>query len=291
MQNPFQLNGNWYKGNLHSHSSLSDGLMIPGGLAYVYRKGGFDFLAITDHWIMCDISKLQTEDFLVLSGTEIAAGKANKYHLVGINIDKEITAEKDKEYTLKECIDLIQEANGISILAHPYWSGLVLSDCENLEGISAIEVYNTGCDYEIARGYAEVHWDNILSSGIKINAIAVDDTHRPPFDILKGWIMVKAKSLNRDEIVNSIINGNYYSSTGPEIHNIEIKDKKVYIKCSPVVRIDLVSNPTMGNVLVAKEGLNFTEAEFKIDERSKYIRIQIEDSYKRKAWSNPFYFD
>jgi len=291
MQNPFQLQGNWYKGNLHSHTTISDGLMIPKGLIYVYHKAGYQFLAITDHWKMTDVSEFKYGDFLVLSGIELTGGTANKYHIVGIGIDKEIAKENNKEYTLQECVSLIQNANGIAILAHPYWNGLVFNDYSNIDGIIALEVYNTGCDVEIARGYSEVHWDDILSSGRKINAIAVDDTHRAPFDILGGWVMVKAKSLTKVEIIDSLKNRLFYSSTGPDIYNIEINNKKIYVKCSPVKRIDLVSNPTLGDVLMARDGKSLTEAEFKINKCLKYIRIQIADFEGRKAWSNPFYFE
>lgn len=46
--------GKWYKGNLHSHSTASDGSFSPEELADCYREKGYDFIAITDHnkfWI------------------------------------------------------------------------------------------------------------------------------------------------------------------------------------------------------------------------------------------------
>ncbi|MEK6530721.1 MAG: PHP domain-containing protein, partial [candidate division NC10 bacterium] len=37
------------KGNLHTHTHLSDGLLSPEAVIARYRALGYDFLAITDH--------------------------------------------------------------------------------------------------------------------------------------------------------------------------------------------------------------------------------------------------
>jgi len=41
--------GSWYKGMLHSHTSLSDGLALPEQAVAAYRDAGYNFFAITDH--------------------------------------------------------------------------------------------------------------------------------------------------------------------------------------------------------------------------------------------------
>ena len=40
---------NWYKGNLHTHTTLSDGAHTPDEVIEIYRAKGYDFLALTDH--------------------------------------------------------------------------------------------------------------------------------------------------------------------------------------------------------------------------------------------------
>ena len=45
----FKNKGNWYKGNLHTHTTHSDGDLSPKEMAARYRDKGYDFLAITDH--------------------------------------------------------------------------------------------------------------------------------------------------------------------------------------------------------------------------------------------------
>src|SRR3989442_1324587 len=43
----------WLRGNLHAHTTFSDGVKDPAQLIAAYEALGYDFLAITDHetWI------------------------------------------------------------------------------------------------------------------------------------------------------------------------------------------------------------------------------------------------
>lgn len=43
--------GKFYKGNLHTHTTRSDGSGEPWEVAERYRQEGYSFLAITDHWV------------------------------------------------------------------------------------------------------------------------------------------------------------------------------------------------------------------------------------------------
>ena len=82
--------GNWYKGNMHMHTTMSDGELEPVDAINVYREAGYDFIAITDHrkvgypW--------QDEKFLILPGVEWDTGDAVRvpvYHILGIGMDRE----------------------------------------------------------------------------------------------------------------------------------------------------------------------------------------------------------
>jgi len=46
---PFNLPGRWFKGNLHTHSTNSDGKLSAEENVAWHAKHGFDFLTITDH--------------------------------------------------------------------------------------------------------------------------------------------------------------------------------------------------------------------------------------------------
>ena len=38
----------WFKGNIHTHTTVSDGRMAPEDSIALYLKNGYDFLALTD---------------------------------------------------------------------------------------------------------------------------------------------------------------------------------------------------------------------------------------------------
>ena len=47
--NPFTQPGRWYRANLHTHTTNSDGQWPPRQVAEHYRRNGYQVLALTDH--------------------------------------------------------------------------------------------------------------------------------------------------------------------------------------------------------------------------------------------------
>lgn len=62
--------GNFYKANLHCHSTCSDGQWTPAELKEQYMAHGYSIIAYTDHHVMYDHSYLNDENFLALMGYE-----------------------------------------------------------------------------------------------------------------------------------------------------------------------------------------------------------------------------
>lgn len=61
---------NWYRANLHCHSTCSDGHLTPEQLKEAYKGHGYSVLAITDHEILLDHSDLNDEEFLTITSSE-----------------------------------------------------------------------------------------------------------------------------------------------------------------------------------------------------------------------------
>ena len=68
--------GRWYKGNLHMHTTISDGVLTPEEAVERYRRAGYDFIALTDH--RQENPEWQDDDFLVLTGAEYDTGSETK---------------------------------------------------------------------------------------------------------------------------------------------------------------------------------------------------------------------
>ncbi len=281
-QNPFEAAGTFYRGNLHAHTTQSDGDLSPEHAVRTYRRLGYHFLAITDHNTITE-PPATNDGFLVLKGVEVTCGP---YHLLGIGLD-EVPAQRPED-EVGAAIAEITQKGGLPLLAHPYWSGLSTRQCAAARECLALEVYNTGCDLEIARGYSFVHWDDMLSSGIPTCGVAVDDGHHAAFDHGGGWVWIRAPELSTEAIMAALARGCYYSSCGPTIEGITVTDHALSVRCSAVREIALVSGPGTGSCVRADPLRPLTEASFSLAGLRGYVRVQMTDALGRMAWSNPF---
>jgi hypothetical protein len=291
-ENPFRSPGRWYRANLHAHTTASDGDISPEGAAKLYRKAGYHVLALTDHWFVGELPR-EHDDFLIIPGAEFDVGKpaqATSYHVVGLNLR---TRGKIDRATLpgpQEAIDFINGEGGAAFVAHPYWSGLMASDMLGLKGSFAVEVYNTGCDLEILRGYSMVHWDDMLTLGGDVGAVAVDDGHRHQVDHGGAWTMIRAEELTLPAIMEALARGRYYSSLGPELLDLTVEAGKLRVTTSPVTSIALVSSPARGGRAFTAPGETITTAEFDLP-TARYCRVEAIDAKGKTLWSNPVLLD
>ena len=83
-KNPFKKKGNWYKGNLHLHTTNSDGTYTPEEICIVYKNEGYNFIAITDHGKVTSVKK-NFPSFLVIKGAELDNGN---FHVVALGLKK-----------------------------------------------------------------------------------------------------------------------------------------------------------------------------------------------------------
>lgn len=291
--NLFKEEGWWFKGNIHAHTTNSDGWFSPESLVRSFHASGYNFLAITDHWKLTSLNFKNSDDFILLPGTELNGGAtaAGDFHIVGLGIKKKIEMLRQSAdmYSAQDLIDMVHEAEGMAILAHPSWNSVTSADILPLEGLLGLEIYNSGCDAEIARGYGDIQYDEVLARNKKMFCVAVDDCHRIYYDAFKGWIFVKAKQLTEKAILSAIKKGNFYSSQGPVIHDIDISKSFIKIVSSPAKRVNIIANPRYGHSEIAREGEFFTEVKIHLREEVRYFRVEVVDSVGRKAWTNPYY--
>lgn len=292
-ENPFEAEGKWYKGNLHTHTTNSDGAWSIDKVTGEYKSGGYNFLFITDHGKVSDNSGLSADNFLVLHGEELGAGKSDighSYHLVALNLKETVSAEDAPD--VQGLIDLVRSKGGEVVVAHPYWSGLTINDLMGLEGCLGIEVFNTTCFTHIAKGHSAVHWDDMLARGKQAWGFAVDDTHQGtseyfPIDICRAWIMAKLPELTETAVMDAIKAGKFYASNGPSIHDISVKDGTISVSTSEVKRINFIANVSSGASRAVMSDKFLTEAEYEIRGTEKYIRVECFDKDGGCAWSNP----
>lgn len=293
--NPFQIEGKWFKGNLHTHTTGSDGDRSPAQIVEHYRKQGYDFLYLTDHNKVTQPAGLSSDEFLVMPGAELSGtGDENRYgyHLVALNIWETdgITTAMDAQ----EVIDRVRAKGGEVVVAHPYWSVLTMQDLLRLERYIGIEVYNTSCYYSIAKGHSLVHWDALLTRGRKVWGVAADDVHwhfndHRPNDACGGWVMVKAPALTEQNILNALRNGCFYASNGPAMDDITAGEATVRARVSESRSINFIADYARGESFTSLDGKPLTKAEFKLRGKEKYLRVECVRADGQAAWSNPLW--
>jgi hypothetical protein len=295
VHNPFELPGSFLKGNLHTHTTNSDGNLTPQQAVDLYREAGYDFLALTDHGRMTPFADLDTDGLVMLPGMELHPGTGElgqTHHIVAIGMDEEIALPKGLD--LPAALDLIAPRSRFVFIAHPYWTSLTYADILGLKGHVGIEVFNFTCECGIGRGDSGVHWDELLARRERLFGFAVDDAHSHYHDTLGGWVMVKTADGTTSGIIEALLAGSFYSSSGPTLEGVTFAPDSVTVRCSPCQAVHVVCPaPGCGSTThhLARDGGPYTEVSLYASPEWNPIRIECVDERGRKAWTNPFWRD
>ena len=155
----YSLKPDWYalrpfKGDIHLHSTRSDGSEEGRYIAARYREAGFDFMALTDHRLyepsveVRDYWSKINPDFKLFPGEEVHSPD-NPVHIVNFGGRFSVNAlyREDEQKYRKEVAEImekipdripgkdyfpvaasewvfgkIREAGGLAVFCHPYWS-------------------------------------------------------------------------------------------------------------------------------------------------------------------------
>ena len=123
----YNTSGNWYKGNTHLHSVVSDGGLTFPEIEKCFLKTGHDFLFRTDHRIASDTASDDFESTILwIDGVELDGldDTGAFYHVVCLGN----AVTQTKEMSLNEAMQKNRDNGAILILAHPLWSGNTFED-------------------------------------------------------------------------------------------------------------------------------------------------------------------
>ena len=206
---------NFYKANLHCHSTISDGSKTVEELKRDYLAHGYSIIAFTDHEIYVNHDDLTDENFLALNGYELGVGEqesrcresSKTCHLCYIALDREndisVCFSKDSHFCrnaekyaerqhyigtpdyirtysadgVNEMIRLGRENGFFVTYNHPTWSLESYLQYSGYHGMNAMEINNFGC---VIVGYDDDNghcYEDMLNCGNRIFCIATDDNH------------------------------------------------------------------------------------------------------------------
>jgi hypothetical protein len=285
----------WLKGNIHTHTSQSDGDSTPVEMAAWYRDHGYDFLAITDH---DKITRVDAPEGLILvAGEEVTDRLPGKpLHVNALGLERLVTVQGGKTpvEVMQRNIDAVRAAGGVPLVNHPNF-GWALSADEllQLRNFALLEIAS-GHPYVNAQGppTAEAMWDRLLGDGRRVYGVAVDDSHhlKRPWDVDvalpgKAWVVVRAER-DAKSIVAALERGDFYASTGVELE--EVSGTRVKVKEKNKARYRILFIGSGGRVLQESEGLAATYA---VRGDEGYVRVKVIDSNGRMAWGQPSFIE
>ncbi|MBR5506491.1 MAG: PHP domain-containing protein [Clostridia bacterium] len=209
--------GNFYKANLHCHSTISDGQKTPEEIKEIYKRHGYSVVAYTDHDMLIPHHDLTDDTFLALTGIEYGVeqptDKPDQYmkvcHLCCIALEKEneiqpmwhrskyittVNAWTNREFVkfdetkpdyerrygsegITEMMNIARDEGFFVTYNHPVWSQENYPEYMGYSGMHAMEIFNGGSH---AAGFDEENfrvYDDMLKGGKKICCIGADDNH------------------------------------------------------------------------------------------------------------------
>ena len=286
-RSPFESPGMWLKGNLHTHSTQSDGLRDPDDVAQWYADHGYDFLAITDHRTRTIVDPPDGGSLIVLPSMELDGWDESfdgEYHLTGIGLASMNRTERGS--SLQAAVDQVKADGGLAILAHPHWLGIAPHELFPITGLDGLEVFNVTCEEINGKGESGHLWDHALDAGMTLRGFAVDDAHWHAPDAGQAWVMARSETRTAAGVCDALTSGCFYSTQGPEIHAFTVDGNVAHARCSPVAEIRFVCQRNFGSRIKAEDG-EIEEAEFMLRGAEKYVRLVCIDGQGRTAWSNP----
>ena len=298
----------WYKGNIHTHTTESDGDAEPEKVVSWFRRHGYDFLVLSDHNHLTifeyGAGRRRFRRPLLIPGEEVSANIKDgtvPIHINGVGLSRVVEPIDAGEIvpTIQANVNAIRQAGGISSINHPnYKWAFDHTHLSLIEGLSLLEVFNGHPAVNVYGGpgkssYEEI-WDGVLSAGVVVFGVATDDSHNyHDFSPQKsnpgrGWVAVRATDLSRDAIVDALATGEFYASTGVTLKELEASADGVRLEIDPEP-FRLYSTRFVGKDGRLLAEVAGTEAEYEPAGDEGYVRAVVVSSGNTKAWTQPVF--
>jgi hypothetical protein len=296
----------WFKGNTHSHTTMSDGDSPPEVVAKWYKEHGYNFLVLSDHNVFTDpanLSNLVDARFLLISGEELTTRYLDKrVHVNGLNIPGKVAPQLDSTLvgTIQKNVDAVRVANGVPHINHPnYLWSITQRDLLQVNNDKLVEIFNGHPEVNNFGGGGwpsmEQVWDHLLTNGKEIYGIAVDDAHHFQGEFApersnpgRGCVVVRAKNLAAREIVENLEKGWFYASTGVVLDDIIVTPPQIEIRIAPrgdfKFRTEFIGS---GGKILLKAETN--PAIYRLQGNERYVRAKVYDSGGFVAWVQPVF--
>lgn len=210
----------WYAGELHCHSSESDGVQPVKDVVQAAVDAGLDYLAITDHFTSSQWRKLlplASKPVALLQSCEITSHRGHA-NLHGLNRWVDVFVDRPT-WGFNQAAEDTHKQGGLFCVNHPFsgpygWAD-PLFDWKNAD---LLEIYHgmEGCNNSYQLGL----WDQQLNLGRKIIGVGGSDSHDPYHEHQRFGRLVTyvyADKLSEAGIIAGLKRGRVYVSQGAQL--------------------------------------------------------------------------
>ena len=273
------------RGNLHSHTTHSDGERSRADVVADYAERGYDFLMLSDHDIFTSDQQLRevaAGDLILIPGNEITA---HGPHLLHVGAQRRVDPSDDRQRCLD---DVAQGGDGFVVACHPNWKSK-FNHCpsellQDWQGYVGLEIYNGVIGRLEGGPYATNKWDILLSSGRMLWGFANDDSHATSGDVELGWNVAWTAERTVAGVVEALRQGRFYASTGVTITDICVDGNCVRVETADAERVVAIMRD--GRRLKVSDG---PRIEVEAPVSAGYVRFECWGSGEKFAWTQPFF--
>jgi hypothetical protein len=302
------------RGNVHTHSLLSDGSSSMEAVAAWYRNLGYQFLAMTEHNLQLeasDVARFSTPGFVVIPGEEVTnhwgPHGGHPLHVNSLCAPHETPGGFDfaqPDEGLVATLEDVRLAGGIPLVNHPNFGWTLTADdvARGASGRYLFEIWsghpNVNPDGDALRPSAESIWDDLLARGADAIPVAVDDAHNLPGDSSHGgnalpgraWVETFGDETSVDAICTALARGDLYASNGPVIARIRVKDDVFAVATTdPGATVEFLGE--RGEVLSVQRAGDVPpreylfEVAYRLSGGETLVRARMDDAVGRHAWT------
>ena len=210
----------WYCGELHSHSSESDGAATVGEVVEAALAVELDFLAISDHFTTSQWRPLpdwMDHPIALLRSCELTTERGHA-NLHGLSEWVDVFTDRPG-WDMNQAAAATRQQGGLFCVNHPFISSYSWRALEfDWSGADLMEVFHTTA-YD-SNSHSLSFWDRLLCAGYHVVGIAGTDSHDPVEGIsalgkLVTWVY--ADELSEQGILAGLRTGQVVISQGAQM--------------------------------------------------------------------------
>jgi hypothetical protein len=304
------------RGNVHTHSTRSDGTAPLGDMIGWYRDHGYQFVAMTEHGRRLDpteVDPFAKPGFVVIPGEEVTDFWRDRPLHVNA-LCARATVKDGRRFDradlgLSSILAEVRAQGGVPLVNHPnfHWALQPSDIVRGASGRYLLEMWSGHPDIhalgDATHASEEAIWDEVLARGGDAIPAAVDDAHGlhdgpGGSDALpgRGWLETFGAETSKEAICAALAEGRLYASNGPAFTRIAVQGDTFVVAtadASATVAFLGERGETLAEVRAADvpEDGGARVLAYRLAGGELLVRARLADALGRHAWTAAYRVD